>query len=321
MSAGVTPEAAVSLALARVESLDDLARDGTLALDTVVYHGERAVAPWRDGYTMYVSTDKEYAKDYGDVVATPLRSLLGMGIFLGPDEDNVGGDVATDDLSSPAERSRREWYMDYEAGTGKPSLGWWTHNPTNGFTLTGDLASARKVFAPVRTNPARREVDVVLSDAIKTRGSRAIRLTGRSSSSERLAELRERFFDALDAEAGEGQTFYMGPFVVVGDRKGGVLGKLEIHVRTLPSDGRVGVSLSYIAVGTGDRKQGRGTRLMQVVLAAADAAGLPVYLHVSPQKEQGDTKPPMNKKQLRAFYERFGFHTVRGMEADYMERG
>ena len=41
VSAGVTPEAAVSLALARVESLDDLARDGTLALDTVVYHGER----------------------------------------------------------------------------------------------------------------------------------------------------------------------------------------------------------------------------------------------------------------------------------------
>lgn len=159
VSAGVTPEAAVSLALARVGSLDDLARNGTLALDTVVYHGERAVAPWRDGYTMYVSTDKEYAKDYGDVVATPLRSLLGMGIFLGPDEDNVGGDVAPDALSMPAERSRREWYMDYEAGTGKPSLGWWTRTPTNGFTLTGDLASARKVFAPVRANPARRAGD------------------------------------------------------------------------------------------------------------------------------------------------------------------
>ena len=52
----------------------------------------------------------------------------------------------------------------------------------------------------------------------------------------------------------------------------------------------------------------------------ATIRGLPVYLHVSPQKERA-TRSHMNKKQLCAFYERFGFHTVRGMEADYMDRG
>lgn len=152
-------------------------------------------------------------------------------------------------------------------------------------------------------------------------GSRAvIRLTGRSSTPARLAELRERFFDALDADAGEGQTIYMGPFVVVGDRKGGVLGKLEVYVRSMPTSGEPGVSLSYIGVTPGERKQGRGTRLLRVVLEAADDVGLPVYLNVSPQKEQGDARPPMNKRQLRAFYAKFGFHPVPGMEADYMER-
>ena len=34
---------------------------------------------------------------------------------------------------------------------------------------------------------------------------------------------------------------------------------------------------------------------------------------MSPQKEYGEKKPPMNKKELRAFYEKYGFVPVKGM--------
>jgi ribosomal protein S18 acetylase RimI-like enzyme len=130
----------------------------------------------------------------------------------------------------------------------------------------------------------------------------------------------DRFFNALEAEAGEKQVFYVGPFTVVGDQRGGILGKLEVSIFSRQSDGAPSVHLAYIGVNRDERQQGRGTRLMQIMLAAADAAGLPVDLEVDPQTERGDAKPPMNKKQLREFYKRFGFHTVRGMGSDYMER-
>lgn len=132
-------------------------------------------------------------------------------------------------------------------------------------------------------------------------------------SKEEFEAAKNRFYDALEAEAGEGQTFYFGPFVVIGDQTGNILGKLELDVWQGMPDGGLAVSLSYIGVNRDQRQQGRGTRLMQIVLAAADAAGLPVTLTVSPQKERGDARPPMNKKQLRAFYEKFGFVPVKGM--------
>ena len=130
----------------------------------------------------------------------------------------------------------------------------------------------------------------------------------------------DRFFSALEQAAGEKQVLYMGPFTLVGDQRGGILGKLEIRVSVRQSDGALSVHLAYIGVNRDERQQGRGTRLMQIVLAAADAARLPVDLEVDPQTERGDAKPPMNKKQLREFYKKFGFRTVRGMGSDYMER-
>jgi len=144
--------------------------------------------------------------------------------------------------------------------------------------------------------------------------------TFRLASDEDVAAARNRFYDALEAEAGEGQTYYFGPFVVIGDQKGGVLGKLELNVWQGMPNGGLAVSLSYIGVNKDERQRGQGARLMQIVLAAADAAGLPVTLTVSPQKEYGEKKPPMNKKDLRAFYEKFGFRTDRARGIDAMVR-
>ena len=141
-----------------------------------------------------------------------------------------------------------------------------------------------------------------------------------SPTRQQMEAASDRFFSALEQAAGEKQVLYMGPFTLVGDQRGGILGKLEIRVSVRQSDGALSVHLAYIGVNRDERQQGRGTRLMQIVLAASDAAGLPVDLEVDPQTEWGDAKPPMNKKQLREFYKKFGFRTVRGMGSDYMER-
>ena len=126
------------------------------------------------------------------------------------------------------------------------------------------------------------------------------------------------FFDALERLAGRNQVYYMRPFTIVGDGTGDVLGNLEVYVRPRQSDSQMSVHLAFI--GTTDRRQGKGRALMKLVLQAADEAQLPVDLEVNPQKSYGESKPPMNKTQLRKFYESFGFHTVKKMGRDYMER-
>ena len=128
------------------------------------------------------------------------------------------------------------------------------------------------------------------------------------------------FFNTLEAVAGEGQVLYVGPFVLIGDKKGGILGKLEISVFPRQSDGVLSVHLAYIGVNREVRQKGQGRALMAMVVQAADKSGLPIDLEVDPQKEWGDKRPPMNKAQLKAFYQSFGFHTVKGMGRDYMER-
>ena len=139
---------------------------------------------------------------------------------------------------------------------------------------------------------------------------------------EEIKAASDRFFDALEARAGEKQTMYAGPFVVVGDRKGGVLGNLEVSVgvsSTLEAREPV-VRLSFIGVSPDQRGEGRGTALLNLVTAAADDAGLAVELDVDPQTMRGEKKPPMNKAALRAFYKKAGFATVRGMGSDFMRR-
>jgi GNAT superfamily N-acetyltransferase len=141
-------------------------------------------------------------------------------------------------------------------------------------------------------------------------------------SREDIRAAEEKFFPALERLAGEGQTFYSGPFVVVGDRKGGVLGNLEISVGTSSTiEGRTPVvHLSFIGVSPDQRGEGRGTALLNLVAAAADEVGLPVELEVDPQTMRGEKKPPMGKPALRAFYKKAGFGTVRGMGSDFMLR-
>jgi 8-oxo-dGTP pyrophosphatase MutT (NUDIX family) len=255
-----------------------------------------------------------------DALTAGLRELeeeTGLGVVLTGDPDD-GAMLGSYVWQSPTSSFR------YTTSVVRVPASWTTHR----IELNWENDEARWVDAAwleahrAELHPGlRAALPALLPLAFGNTGSRAvIRLTGRSSTSTDLARLRERFFAAFNSDAGEGQTFYMGPFVVVGDRKGGVLGKLEIYVRSMPTSGEPGVSLSYIGVNREGRQQGRGTRLLQIVLEAADDVGLPVYLTVSPEKEHGDTKPPMTKKQLRAFYAKFGFHTVPGMEADYMER-
>ncbi len=133
-------------------------------------------------------------------------------------------------------------------------------------------------------------------------------------------EAAQRFFDALQTLAGAEQVIYMGPFTFVGDKQGGFLGKLEVSIRGRASDDRLSVHLAYIGVDRTSRRQGKGRALMSLVVRAADAAGLPIDLDVDPQAEYGESRPPMNKTKLKAFYQSFGFHTVKGMDRDYMER-
>ena len=139
-------------------------------------------------------------------------------------------------------------------------------------------------------------------------------------SREAMKEASDRFFDALETEAGQGQILYFGPFAMVGDRTGDILGKLEIRVSADQVDGTLCVHLAYIGVNGDRRRRGFGRRLLQIVCDAADKAGLPIELEVDPQQERDDKRPPMNKAQLREFYGKFGFKKVRGMGSDYMVR-
>ena len=137
-----------------------------------------------------------------------------------------------------------------------------------------------------------------------------------------MHEAEDAFFAELERAAGPGQTFYARPFIVIGDRKGGVLGNLELHLNA--SWGAQGVSrargvhLAFVGVSPEARGQGRGRRLVQIVIEAANAVGLPVDLEVDPQRMRGDTRPPMNKAALRAFYRSLGFAPVRAREPDYL---
>jgi hypothetical protein len=134
------------------------------------------------------------------------------------------------------------------------------------------------------------------------------------------ATVEKHFFDALEEEAGVNQVVYMGPFVMVGDRMGGIYGNLELHIRHVGLKYELGVHLGFLGVPKNERRSGRGSTLLGIVVAAADAVGLPMDLDVKPTTMHGDAKAPVSKRDLRTFYGRFGFKPVKGMEADYLFR-
>ena len=106
---------------------------------------------------------------------------------------------------------------------------------------------------------------------------------------------------------------------MVGDRAGGVYGNLEIGVSVM-ENGTYGVHLGFIGVPKESRRTGRGSTLLGLVTAAADAAGLPMDLDVDPTTMRGDAKAPVSKKDLRAWYGKFGFKSVKRLGIDYMAR-
>lgn len=157
------------------------------------------------------------------------------------------------------------------------------------------------------------------ASALSRRGSRAtVRYV--YPTRQAMKEANDRFFAALEEFAGTGQVVYFGPFAVVGDRTGDVLGKLEIRVGSDRVSGALCVHLGYLGVSVDSRNKGFGRRLLQIVCDAADKVGLPIELDVDPQAQYGQRKPPMNKVQLRDLYAKFGFKKVKGMGSDYMVR-
>lgn len=114
------------------------------------------------------------------------------------------------------------------------------------------------------------------------------------------------YLDALERIAGEKQVLYFGPFQLIGDRKGGVLGKLELHFPHWAADGGPVVHIGFIGVDPENRGKGNGTKLMQMLIQAADEVGLDMDLDVDPQRSHGD-KSSLNATQLHRFYSKFGF--------------
>lgn len=115
------------------------------------------------------------------------------------------------------------------------------------------------------------------------------------------------YLDALERLAGEKQVLYFGPLQLVGDRKGGILGKLELHFPHWGANGDPIVHIGYIGVDAANRGQGNGTKLMNMLIRAADEVGLDMDLEIDPKAERDDKKPPMNATQLHRFYSKFGF--------------
>ncbi len=182
------------------------------------------------------------------------------------------------------------------------------------------LARKAKIVGGVAAD----NVGDVFDTHIKTLPALADLVAG-SLNADRYRLASDRFFDALEAAAGAKQVVYLGPFVAIGDRKGGIYGNLELSFRTIdtpderPSD-TLGVHLAFIGVPKEARRQGRGRRLLQLVCEAADAAGMRIDLDVDPQRMHGDAKAPVGKVQLRAFYKSLGFTSVRGQGPDYLIR-
>ena len=128
------------------------------------------------------------------------------------------------------------------------------------------------------------------------------------------------YLDALQRLAGEKQVMYFGPYQIVGDRKGGILGKLELHFPHWGANGDPIVHIGYIGVDAENRGKGNGTKLMQMLIQAADEVGLDMDLDIDPHKEYGDKKPPMNATQLHRFYSKFGFLSVSKSQKKKMRR-
>ena len=128
-----------------------------------------------------------------------------------------------------------------------------------------------------------------------------------------------RFWSILEEIAGPKQIVYVGPFQIVGDRKGGILAKLEVRVVVGAAGETPVVHIGYIGVNREDRQKGYGSRVLGMLTEAADRAGFAMDLEVDPQTERGEDEPPMTETQLVGFYRKFGFESS-GEDPAYMVR-
>lgn len=128
------------------------------------------------------------------------------------------------------------------------------------------------------------------------------------------------YLKALEELAGEKQVLYVGPFQFIGDRRGDILGKLELHFPQWEANRDPIVHIGYIGVDAAKRGKGNGTRLMQMLIQAADKVGLNMDLNIDPHMERDDKKPPMNASQLHRFYSKFGFVSVSKSQKKTMRR-
>lgn len=120
-------------------------------------------------------------------------------------------------------------------------------------------------------------------------------------------EMGNAFLEVLEKLAGEGQVGLMGPFVFVGNKKGGILAQLELSFHTAGMfDQNPAVHVGFVGVKPEDRGKGYAARVLRMVSKAADELGWTITGDVLPQKMRGDKRPPMNRTRLSKFYKMFG---------------
>lgn len=90
----------------------------------------------------------------------------------------------------------------------------------------------------------------------------------------------------------------------IANKNGDCIAKLEL----IPSEQKK-VHLGYIGVNAVIRRQGLGSKLMQMIANAADEAHVDMWLGISPdyKRGHGKAKDMMNERRLQKFYTKYGF--------------
>jgi GNAT superfamily N-acetyltransferase len=119
----------------------------------------------------------------------------------------------------------------------------------------------------------------------------------------------------LKATFGSNQIYWFGPFVIIGDGRGGILGKIEVSFWPAAEWVIDGVKhshgprlhLAFIGVEKEQRGKGNATKILSALAQIADKYGWEMDGDIDPQPDEKGQKPPMNRRQLLKFYRKFGF--------------
>jgi GNAT superfamily N-acetyltransferase len=148
----------------------------------------------------------------------------------------------------------------------------------------------------------------------------------------RPEDARAKMAVALDTELkstfGGNQIYWFGPFVIIGDGLGGILGKIEASFWPASDWVIDGVRhshgprlhLAFIGVEEEQRGKGNATAILSALAQIADKYGWEMDGNVDPQPDEKGKKPPMNRRQLMKFYRKFGFEPQPGIRDGIIRR-